>query len=186
MSEKINAKTHEQHDESRENTEITHDNLKQNIDASPNEHNHNIDKIQASIHEIAQSKEELNVERQSENNNQSESVLGMHREMKSQAYDQTIRKIHHRLSPVERTFSKLIHNKLAEPISDVSSNTIARPSGLVGGGIVALLGSIIVLYVARRYGFEYNLSIFFVLLGVGFVVGLVAELGFRVLRRKNS
>ena len=60
------------------------------------------------------------------------------------------------LSPVEKTFSKVIHNKTIETISDWSAASIARPNALLSASIVAffLTGA---LYVFAKYiGFRLS------------------------------
>lgn len=101
---------------------------------------------------------------------------GAYTEMKGQAYKKTLGRIQSRLSAPEKTMSKVMHNKTIESVSDGIGKTAARPSGILGGGIVALIGSSTLLYMAKKYGFEYNFFIFFVLLAGGFVLGVIAEL----------
>lgn len=102
--------------------------------------------------------------------------FGAYTEMKSQAYKSSLGRIRQRLSGPERILSKAMHNKAVDSVSEVLGKTAARPSGVLGGGIAALAGSSILLYMAKKYGFEYNFFIFFVLLGMGFAAGVFAEL----------
>ena len=71
--------------------------------------------------------------------------------------------------------SKFIHQKIIESVSEVGAKTIARPSGIIGGGLLALVGSLLVLVVARKVGFEVPYSLFAVLFIIGFVLGLIVE-----------
>lgn len=96
-----------------------------------------------------------------------------------------MRQIRSKLSKPDKTFSKVIHNKTVESVSEVSSKTIARPSGLLGGGICALLGSAYLLYMTKHYGFEYNYFVFFLLFVGGFFVGMFGELLLRYVFRKT-
>lgn len=96
--------------------------------------------------------------------------------LKQQSYTQTLGRIRQRLTAPEKAFSRLSHNKTVDTVSSGLAKTVARPSGILGGGIFALLGSSIVLYMAKKYGFEYNFSLFFLLLGGGFLTGIVIEL----------
>ncbi len=187
MSEKLRSPAREQLEDIHETTEIHHDRLRSEVEASSaEEHNHNIDKLQESIHETALSVDEVAIEGHDDITSKAQPVLGIHRELKSDAYNKTISKVRSNLAPLERSFSKLIHHKMLEPISEAGSKTVARPSGILGGGIVALIGSTVVLYMAKRYGFQYNLSIFFILLGAGFIAGLLAELGAHFLKRTKT
>ena len=105
--------------------------------------------------------------------------------LKKDAYKKTMRHVRTRLSKPEKTFSKVVHNKTVENISEVGANTIARPSGILGGGICALLGSIFLVYMAKHYGFEYNYLLFFILFVGGFFVGMIAELFVRSVFQKS-
>jgi hypothetical protein len=98
------------------------------------------------------------------------------RSTKRAAYKKTLRHIQHQLPKSERTFSKLIHQPVVEKLSDVGAKTVARPSGILSGGICALIGSSLVFYMSKHYGFRYNFFVFILLLVLGFGLGLVIEL----------
>jgi hypothetical protein len=87
-----------------------------------------------------------------------------------------IKNLQRQESPYQRTLSKLVHQPVISKVSEVSSKTISRPSGLLGGGIVALAGSLGYYLLAKHIGFTYNYAIFFMLFIVGFAVGLLLEL----------
>lgn len=152
-------------------------------EASPDtsvEHDHNIDKIQASIHKEAVSGKDLAVEH---HHSDSQPILGLQRELKATAYQKTLHKVQAKLNPTERSFSRVIHQPLVESVSEVSAKTVARPSGVLGGGLVTFLGSGALLYMAKHYGFEYNYFVFIALFLAGFLVGSVMELSIRALKR---
>lgn len=149
--------------------------------AASEEHDHTIDRLQDSIHAEAISAKEITIGEHRQDSN--EPVLGTQRELKRDAYARSLKKIHSELHPAARAFSKLVHHKAVETASEVSGKTIARPSGILGGGIAAFVGSGLLLYLARYYGFEYNFTTFLLLLSVGFVIGLVVELLFRTLKK---
>jgi hypothetical protein len=109
--------------------------------------------------------------------------LGEYKQLKADAYAQTLGRVQKRLSKPERTFSKVMHQPIVDTVSAAMSNTVARPSGILGAGIAASVGGLIVIYMAKKYGFEYNHTTFFVLLAIGCGAGLFAELLFRVLKK---
>ncbi|HTE22706.1 MAG TPA: hypothetical protein VK674_06750 [Candidatus Limnocylindria bacterium] len=147
------------------------------------EHDHSLDKLQESIHKTALSAKEITVGEHQQDAKQP--VLGMQKTLKADAYKHTMQKVRSHLGPLDKLTSKVIHHRLVEPVSELSSKTIARPSGILGAGIIGFLGSGAVLYMAKRYGFRYNLTLFFLLIGSGFVIGLLAEVMGRVFRRKQ-
>ncbi len=105
---------------------------------------------------------------------------------KKTAYKKTLRHIQRQLPKSEKSFSKVIHQPVIEKVSEVGAKTIARPSGVLAGGVCALVGSSVVLYMAKHYGFQYNYFLFILLMILGFAVGLCLELiwsGTKKLRR---
>ncbi len=108
--------------------------------------------------------------------------LATTRALKRDAYTKTIQKIRNQLSPSERLFSRLVHQPAIEKVSNAGAQTIARSSGLLGGAVVAFSGSVGLLLAAKRYGFTYNYLVFFILFGAGFVVGLLLEVVFWLVR----
>lgn len=110
----------------------------------------------------------------------------MTRELKQQAFKRTLTRVRHHLKPAERSFSKFIHQSTVDKVSTVGAQTVARPSGILGGGIFAFVGSAIVLYLARTYGFSYNLFIFIILFVGGFALGTLIELGLRAIFHRRQ
>lgn len=103
--------------------------------------------------------------------------------IKSHSAKQAIQRVQKQLSPPERQFSRIVHNKTVDTISEVAGNTVARPSGLLLGGIFSLLGSIAVIVICRFYGYEYNYLIGSICFIGGFFLGLLFELLLRGKRR---
>ena len=95
--------------------------------------------------------------------------------LKQQAFSRTMDRVRSQLNPVEKQISKVMHQKTVEQVSNIGSRTLARPSGILGGGLFACLGSGITLYYAKHYGFSYNFSLFIILYLAGFVAGILLE-----------
>jgi hypothetical protein len=109
--------------------------------------------------------------------------FGIYKVMKSQTYNRTLGRIRQQLPASERLMSKVMHQKTVDSVSDIMSKTVARPSGILGGGVLALIGSSIILYMAKKYGFEYNFFVFFTLIACGFVLGILAEMLIRTVNK---
>lgn len=139
-----------------------------------------IDDLKDAVHEKAKSSKDIRVEDQPEAAKQE---FGAYAELKGQTYTQTLKRVQQRLSKPERTMSKVMHNKTVEKVSDGLGKTAARPSGILGGGIVSLIGSFVLLYMSKKYGFEYNFLVFFVLLVGGFGLGVLLELAIFAFRK---
>jgi ABC-type nickel/cobalt efflux system permease component RcnA len=107
---------------------------------------------------------------------QQHSNVAITKAAKKAAYRKTLSHVRQQLPQHERTFSKVIHQPVIERVSEIGAKTVARPSAILSGGICALIGSSIVFYMAKHYGFRYNFFVFILLLGIGFALGLFIEL----------
>lgn len=89
---------------------------------------------------------------------------------------QAIKRIQKHLKPADRRLSKVIHNPKVEAVSDLTGGTIARPSGLLYGGIFSLITSLGFYIIAKHYGYEYPYVIGLLFFVGGFIFGLIVEL----------
>jgi hypothetical protein len=105
------------------------------------------------------------------------------KELKDESFKRTMQRTRKQLSKPERTLSKAIHQPVINAVSKVGEKTIARPTGILTGALVALIGSTYVLWTAKHYGYEYNYWIVFALFVGGYLVGLVIETLVYMLRR---
>jgi len=135
--------------------------------------------IQKSIEQHALSGSELSPD-QSEQTTPSQNMVN--RELKKLTFQRTLTRVRKQLKPSERLLSKTIHQPAIDKISELTGQTIARPSGLLGGGLFALLGSTFIFGLARHYGFEYNFLAFFILFLLGYLAGLLVELALKLFR----
>lgn len=108
----------------------------------------------------------------------------LNRQLKAEAFKKVLASTRQRLSRPEQSFSKLIHRPYVDKASAALGKTLARPSGILAGGSVAFLGSLVLLYMAKHYGFRYNFLLFGVLFAGGYVLGIVLEFLMRLVRRK--
>lgn len=99
---------------------------------------------------------------------------------------QTVKRAQKQLRGAERGFSKVIHNPKVEAVSDVAGGTIARPSGLLIGGLFSLVATIAVIVICRYYGYEYNYLIGLACFGLGFIVGLLVEALYKLGRKATG
>ena len=94
--------------------------------------------------------------------------------------------IRKKLNPIDQTASKIIHSPIIRILSNKSSNTIARPSGLLGGAVVAFTGSLMYLFFAKTVGIKYNYLMYLILFVCGFILGLIVELLFKIFFKQSS
>ncbi len=94
---------------------------------------------------------------------------------RNRVYKREIKKVQSQLPPSARTFSKVVHNRAVEAVSDVAEKTVLRPSVLIGGSVVGLLLGGLVYFAARYYGYPIPAWSLMMFLVVGGVLGIVIE-----------
>lgn len=72
------------------------------------------------------------------------------------SYKATMKEIQTHMSPTERAFSKFIHNKAVDSVSEALGNTVARPNAILSGAVAAFLFSLATLLVAKHYGYRLS------------------------------
>jgi hypothetical protein len=97
-------------------------------------------------------------------------------ELKSVTLRRELQHVRRRLPKYARPFSKLVHQPVIRTVSEAAGKTVSRPSGLLGGGLLAFIGTSSYLYLAKHIGFQYNSGVFVLLFVTGFVLGLGLEL----------
>lgn len=187
MSEKLHPKHHEQAKNNRHEQSGHHERVRDHIEKEAaranHEHADKVEHIRSKVEQTAQTKHEY----KTTSHDAHEASAGHHtyinKELKSAAYQRTLKKTQSQLSSPTRVFSRLVHQPTVEKISEVSGKTVARPSGILAGGIAAFLGSSFFLWMARHYGFRYNFLLFALFFIGGFFLGLLAELVVRAAKR---
>jgi len=97
------------------------------------------------------------------------------RELRQASLSHELSEIRRRLPAPQRAFSRVIHQPAIRTVSEAAGRSVSRPSGLLGGGLVAFIGSCSYLYLARHTGYRYNYLVFLILLAGGFVLGVILE-----------
>jgi len=72
------------------------------------------------------------------------------------SFKATMREVQDQMSAPSRAFSKIIHNKTVEKISDVTGTTIARPNAILTGAIFAFALTMLVYIVAKNLGYPLS------------------------------
>ena len=91
------------------------------------------------------------------------------------SFKATMKEVQGQMSGPSRTFSKLIHNKAVERVSEVTGNTVARPDAILSGAIFAFLMTLGVYLLSKNLG--YPLSGFETIgaFALGWVLGLIFD-----------
>lgn len=179
MAEKIHHSPEQHH----HTPEALRHNQERSHHETAHRHKENIEHIRREAQEQAQSTHEVVVDKAATEHKPKEHFVNS--ELKDLAYQRTMTRIRKQLSPVSRTFSKVIHQPAIDAMSEGVAKTVGRPSGFLGGGLLALAGTTAYYYIARHYGYEYNFGVFVVLIATGFVLGWLIEAVWRVLSPKR-
>lgn len=184
MSEKLHAghEKHESLDLSKEIGDQLHEHVEK-AEQSQNEHQLKLEQIHRSIEQQAISGQEVRLG-QAERTT-AEDDFYANQQLKAGAFTRTLKTARKHLTKPEKAFSKAVHQPTVETVSRIGEKTVARPAGILGGSAVALVGSAILLYIAKHYGYHYNFAVFFVLFIGGYVVGMILELLVKLLFRSH-
>jgi hypothetical protein len=126
-------------------------------------------------HKVEQEAKSIHEAKPKEEERRPEHSPVVSKEHKNHAYNHNLEQIRSRLSLPEKVLSHVVHQPIVDKVSEVGSKTVARPVSLLSAGFVALLGSSLTLFLARKYGFRYNLTLFFALFLAGYLLGLIFE-----------
>lgn len=72
------------------------------------------------------------------------------------SYKATMNEVQTHMSPSSRAFSKVIHNKTVEKVSEVTGSTIARPNAILSGAVFAFVLTLGVYLVAKNLGYPLS------------------------------
>lgn len=97
------------------------------------------------------------------------------RDVVNARYQETLEGMRSRLpSKASQAFSKVIHNPIVDKTSEVIGDTVARPNLVVAGAIGAIT-SVVVYFIARRYGYPLSGSETIGLFIAGWMIGAIIE-----------
>jgi hypothetical protein len=110
--------------------------------------------------------------------------VGEKSQAKKTAYKQSLKRIQSQLpTKRSRAFSRVIHNRAVENISEVAGKTVFRPSITLGLSLGALIGGTGIYLIARHYGYGISGSEFLFAGLVGGVIGIIVEVIYRLGKR---
>lgn len=103
--------------------------------------------------------------------------------LRRKSYIRTLNKVRQQLSVWERAVSRLVHLPAVDYVSELGEHTIARPSGLIGGGLLLFLGSLFMLYTSLTGDNQFAKPNLFIIFITGFFIGIIIELFLNLKRR---
>ena len=105
-----------------------------------------------------------------------ETDLELQHLLKAKAYKTGLKRLRSRLSPVKRGFSYFAQSRLIDDLSNFLGRTVARPIPLLSGSVVALLGTLTTVYLAKHYGYSYNYFLVVYFFIAGYLLELLVEI----------
>lgn len=96
-------------------------------------------------------------------------------ELKKITLQRELKQVRRQLPVRQRVLSRAVHLPLIRSASEAAAQSISRPSGLFGGGLVAFFGSLGYLYLTKHDNIHYNYFVFLALFIGGFAIGLLLE-----------
>lgn len=184
MSEKLSQGIELNHDSEAQAAKEQAERLDQKAELGEKEHQSGEDilKIQKQVEAQAISGKEIAPTR-SETTALGATNVG--RDLKNLTFNRTLVRVRKHLKAPDRALSKVIHSPFVDRVSETTSKTVARPSGFLGGGVMALAGTSVLLYLTKKYGYEFNYLAFLLLFASGFMIGLLIEIIVKLALRKK-
>lgn len=188
MSEQYHASN--EHKVAHETQEVHSDALQQKhereLTHSEKEHgsNEHLEAIRNKVEQQApaEHQQHLHAEKDHTNNHP---VL-VNKQLKDMAFSRSMTRVRKKLSVPSRAFSKVIHISAVDKSSEFIGKTVARPSSMLTGAFIAFIGTSALLWITRRYGYEYNYLLVVLLFVGGAILGVVGEALWRITHKKND
>jgi len=104
-------------------------------------------------------------------------------QIKEMAYQRWLHRARWGLSPLERPFSRFIHQEAVDGLSEALALTFGRPLALFLGGLAAFAGSVIYYTLSLMGGYTYDYSLPLLLLAIGVGTGWLLEIVYYFLHK---
>lgn len=75
---------------------------------------------------------------------------------RDESYNATMSEVRQQMSAPSRAFSKVIHNKAVEKVSEVAGSTVARPNAILSAAIFAFILTLAVYLIAKNAGYRLS------------------------------
>ena len=104
---------------------------------------------------------------------------------RDRSFTSTMNEVRSQMSPSSRQFSKFIHHKTVERVSDAVGSTVARPNAILSGSVFAFILTLIVYVTARYNGYPLSGTETIAAFAIGWVLGMVFDY-FKVLMSNKT
>jgi translation elongation factor EF-G len=158
-----------------------HEDLRENAEKNKEQIEHYAERA----NENALSAEKIRHKTSQEHSQEDNEPAIINNELKEIAYQRILKRTRRHLPAYSKAMSKIIHQPAIDTVSEALSKSVGRPSGIIGGGLVALIGTSIYYYLTRQYGYNYNSFVFLALMVAGFVLGWAVEVLYKLFKSFN-
>lgn len=184
QQEKNNSSNHEAFDEKNLNkiNDEAREKIKNSIERSVEDNSHEVleDARREALEQASTVEKEARHEVSSKERSPAERRGPLTKRERDKSFDATMREINTQMSGASRNFSKFIHNKTVESVSDAVGGTLARPNAILSGSIFAFLLTLVIYLIARYNGYPLSGTETIASFAIGWVLGLTFDY-FRVL-----
>lgn len=178
QQEKNNSSSHEAFDEKNLNrlNEENSEKIKNSIERGFEENSH--EALENARHEALERASAIEKEAKHESSKDrspAERRGPLTKRERDKSFATTMREIHTQLSGPSQSFSKFIHNKTVENVSDAVGGTLARPNAILTGSIFAFLLTLVIYLIARYNGYPLSGTETIASFAIGWVLGLMFD-----------
>ncbi len=177
-AERINQRPEAEHKpKDFEGLEEHHERLREDRERAGEKTHENVDDVR---HEALERAKSIETERQPVAEERAPSPAerrtgGPSKKDREASFNATMTEVRTQMSAPSRTFSKVIHNKAVEKVSEATGNTIARPNAMLSGAIFAFLVTLAVYLVAKNIGYPLSGFESIGAFAIGWAIGLVYD-----------
>lgn len=94
---------------------------------------------------------------------------------REKSFKTTMDAVQSQLPKTSQAFSRIIHNKTVEKVSDAAGNTVARPNAILSGAIFAFVLTLAVYLIARYYGYPLSGAETIASFALGWILGNIFD-----------
>lgn len=174
-------RSHEHHEKPYEIPEL-HESNKEHLEKNDDAH----ERIKHARHEVQRTATDAQ-EKSSQPSDATAPSGNYYGSEKKQNYQKTMRYVRHHLNGRERLFSRVVHARSVEALTDIAAKTIFRPTPLLLAGLISAAATITIYVLARMNGYGIPGSGWlFVSFGFGYIIGLAIDMLRLVLMRRRA
>jgi len=105
-----------------------------------------------------------------------EETMSLQKHLRKSSYYSLLKRVRKQLpKKYQRAFSHFIHAAGMDSGSDLAAHIIGRPLSILVGGLFALVGVCVGIYMSWTYGYSYNFMLLFLFFVLGYVIELLIE-----------